>query len=482
MALPQTRLPTASSLSHLLPLYLLIALTCAYAAASLPGTYFLGGLLLLGLLALAEPIRSCRLFYVTVAAALIVPPLYPSALGGEVPVHISSLFVFLLFLMVLARFEIARLRWDSIGEAALFLFLALALSLPFAYWLSGPSVGMQSSLRFLLVLQPWFLYAWICNMIDFTKDEQLSTFVRFLLILGAVAATYGIIDFYFPFPFSHPFADQYIYLQGGKIRRAQGLFYEASSFGNMSAFFLTLSLLQLYRFRKGSSLLHLAGILLLVGIFFAALFFAYSRGSWANALVTVGSFLVLQRTLQIRKLAALLLLTAILGLLLHQVSPQVVTNFFEWRLANLLEFWSNPSFATSGRWETWDRLIAFFADHPWLLVFGIGYKSLPYTDLFGVNLIADNGFLSLAFETGIIGLAAFLNLNWVIFRSLHRTSQHQNSTIRYYATFMFAFWCGEMVQMMTGDIFTYWRNFIPYVVLIALVQRLSWQNRAMQQT
>ena len=481
MALPQTGHPTASSLSYLLPLYLLTAFTSSYAATSLPGTYFLAGLLPLGLLALAEPIRSCRLLYVIIAAALIVPPLYPSALGGEVPIHISSLFVFVLSLMVLARPEIARLHWDSIGEAALFLFLALALSLPFAYWLSGLQVGMQSSLRFLLVLQPWLLYAWICNTDGFAKDKQLSDIVRFLLIIGAVAATYGIIDFYFPFSFSHPFADQYIYLQGGKIRRAQGFFYEASSFGNMSAFFLTLSLLQLYRFRKGSSLLHLAAVLLLVGIFFAALFFAYSRGSWANALVTVCSFLILQRTLQIRKLAALLVLTVIFGFLLYQVSPQVVANFFEWRVANLLEFWNDPSFATSGRWETWGRLITFFADHPWLLVFGIGYKSLPYTDLFGANLIADNGFLSLAFETGIIGLAAFLNLNWVIFRSLHRTSQHQNSTIRCYATFMFAFWCGEMVQMMTGDIFTYWRNVIIYFALIAFVQRLSRSERVLQQ-
>jgi O-antigen ligase len=481
MALPQTRHPSASSLFYLLPLYLLTALICGYAATSLPGTYFLAGLLALGLLALAEPSRSHRLFYLIIATALIVPPLYPSALGGDVPIYISSLFVFMLALMVLARFEIAQLHWDSIGEAAAFLFLALALSLPFAYWFSGLQVGMQSGLRFLLVLQPWFLYAWICNTNGFAKDEQLSTFVRFLLILGAVAATYGIIDFYFPFPFSHPFADQYIYLQGGKIRRAQGLFYEASSFGNMSAFFLTLSLLQLYRFRKGSSLLHLAGVLLLVGIFFAALFFAYSRGSWANTLVTVGVFLVCQRAFQIRRLAALLILMAALAFLLYQVSPQVVTNFFDWRLANLLEFWNDPSFATSGRWETWDRLITFFADHPWLLVFGIGYKSLPYTDLFGANLIADNGYLSLVFETGIIGLAAFLNLNWVIFRSLHRTSQHQNSTIRCYATFMFAFWCGEMVQMMTGDIFTYWRNVIIYFALIAFVQRLSRSERVLQQ-
>jgi O-antigen ligase len=483
MALSQTRLSISSSFSYLLPLYLGTALVCSYAVASLPGTYFLAALLLAGLFAVAQPGRPHpRLFYLIITTALIIPPFYLSALPGQIPIHICSLLLLALALMVSFRLEIFRLNWDSIGEAGLYLLLAMALSLPFAYWLSGVQVGIQSSLRFLLVLQPWFLYAWICTTGWVEKDEQLTRFVRFLLIVGAAAATYGIIDFYFPFPFSHPFADQYIFLQGEKIRRAQGLFYEASSFGNLCAFFLTLSLLQLYSLRKGSSLLHLSGLFLLVGIFFTALFLAYSRGSWANVMMTVTVFLALQRALQIRRLAALLVLMAAFGLLLYQVSPGVVANFFEWRLANLLEFWNDPSFATSGRWETWERLITFFADHPWLLLFGIGYKSLPHTDLFGTSLIADNGFLSLAFETGITGFIAFLNLNWVIFRSLHQTTQHQNSTVRRYGAFMFAFWCGEMVQMMTGDIFTFWRNVILYFSLIALVQRLSRQDRVRGRT
>jgi O-antigen ligase len=482
MALSQTKLSISSSPSHLLPLYLGTALACSYAVTSLPGRYSLAALLLAALFGFVEPSRlHPRLFYLITATALIIPPLYPSALGGEIPIHVSSLLLLALVLIILFRLELSDLNWDSIGEAGMFLLLAMALSLPFAYWLSGLQVGIQSSLRFLLVLQPWFLYAWVCTTGWVSKDEQLSTFVRFLLIVGAAAAGYGIIDFYTPFQFSHPFADQYIYLQGEKIRRAQGLFYEASSFGNMCAFFLSLSLLQLYSFRKGASRLHLAGLLLLVGVFFTALFLAYSRGSWVNVVVTAGVFLVCQRAFQIRRLAALFVLLTALVFLLYQVSPQVVTNFFEWRLANLLEFWSDPGFATSGRWETWERLITFFADHPWLLIFGIGYKSLPYTDLFGASLIADNGFLSLAFETGIIGFVAFLNLNWVIFRSLHKTSQHQNSTIRRYATFMFAFWCGEMVQMITGDIFTYWRNVILYFSLMAFVQRLSRQDRATQE-
>ena len=291
--------------------------------------------------------------------------------------------------------------------------------------------------------------------------------------MGALGAIYGIIDFYAPFQFSHPFADQYIYLQGLMIRRAQGLFYEASSFGNICAFFLSLSLFHLYGIRKAAPLLELAILLLLVGVFCTGLFLAYSRASWLNVFVTAGVFLYFQKELRFRRVTSLLALLATLVFLLYQVSPRIVANFFEWRLGNLLEFWSDPSFATSGRWETWERLFAFFADHPWLLVFGIGYKSLPNTNLFGVSVIADNGFLSTVFETGIIGLIAFLNLNWVIFRSLRQTSQHQNSTVRRYAAFLFAFWCGQMIQMTTGDLSTYWRNLIIYLAVISFVQRLA---------
>jgi O-antigen ligase len=425
-------------------------------------------------LSVVGPVRSrASLLYlfIIIAATLIIPPLYPSALGGEIPIYASSLLFLILVIIALFRSELLDLTWDSIGEAGLTLLFAMALSLPFGYWLSGVQVGIQSSLRFLLIVQPWFLYFWIHSRN--VREEQLSTFIRFLLAVGALAVIYGILDFYVPFQFSHPFADQYIYLQGVMIRRAQGLFYEAISFGNICAFFLSLTLLHLYGIRKAAPLPELAMLLVFVGVFCTGLFLAYSRGSWLNVLVTAGVFLFFQRELRFRRVAGLLALLAILIFLLYQVSPNIVTHFFEWRLGNLLEFWNDPAFATSGRWETWERLFAFFANHPWLLVFGIGYKSLPNTDLFGFNVIADNGFLSAAFETGLIGLIAFLNLNWVIFRSLHRTSQHRNSTIRRYAAFLFAFWCGEMVQMVTGDLFTYWRNLVVYLALISLVQRLS---------
>src|SRR4249920_2965805 len=101
MALSQIRPSISASSSHLLPLYLGTALACSYAVMSLPGRYFLAALLLAGLFAVAESSRSHpRLFYLIIAAALILPPFYPSVLGGEVPIHISSLLLFALALVV----------------------------------------------------------------------------------------------------------------------------------------------------------------------------------------------------------------------------------------------------------------------------------------------------------------------------------------------------------------------------------------------
>jgi O-antigen ligase len=435
------------------------------------------GFLVLGIVCVRSP-RSW--LYLCAATTLAVPPLYPAFLGNEIPVHFSSLILLIGGWILLIRFEEFEFEWDHIASAAFYFLLALALSLPFGFWLSGPAQGVQSCFRFLLILQPFLLYFWIRGFKVIKKEALFSGLVKFLLCVAAVAAVYGIIDFYLPVPIPHPFADQYIYLKGENIRRAQGVFYEASSFGNMCAFFLSLSIVVLYSLGRKLSLVYQSLLCFMIGVFTTALFLSYSRGSWANVFVTIAVFLLVQRKLQVRSVACVLLLIGGFVLLLSQFSPEIASNFFSWRLGALSELWSDPNFATSGRWETWIKLVGFFADHPWLLLFGIGYKTLPYTNLIGKNLIADNGFISLSFETGVLGLAAFIWLNATLLKSLYRTSRHQISTLRLYGGFLFAFWCGEMVQMMTGDIFTYWRNVIIFFTLIAALQELSHSLRSEQ--
>jgi O-antigen ligase len=473
---PQTTICSLTGHSYKPLLHLIIGLVSSLLVVFLPSPYLLASLALVGLWVLYAVWEKSpkRVLYLFCLAVLVVPPFYPSAFGGEFPVYVSNfLFLSLVLLLVLRGETYRLLKWDSIGEAGLRFLMALAVSLPFAYWFSGPSPGLQSSLRFLLLLQPFFIYVWICHA-DFMREEaHLSAFVQVLLALGALGAIYGIIDFYAPIPIPHPFAEQFIYLHGAKIRRAQGIFYEASSFGNVCAFFLVLSLITRHSISGSVAIISRIWLYLIIGIFSTALFLSYSRGSWMNVLVTVTVFLMFQQKLRLRFATLVILLIGIFVFLVYLVSPEIALNFFQFRLGTLLNLMTDPNFATSGRWEAWMKLFGFFADHPWLLLFGVGYKTLPHTNLFGTTLIADNGFLSLAFETGILGLVAFLSLNIAIFRTLHRASQHGNSTIHLYSTFLFAFWCGEMVQMLTGDIFTYWRNLIIYFLFMGAVQRVS---------
>src|SRR5262249_44719014 len=117
----------------------------------------------------------------------------------------------------------------------------------------------------------------------------------------------------------------------------------------------------------------------------------------------------------------------------------------------------------SGRLESWRTIGAFIADHPWQTLVGIGYKTLPYTQYLGRPVIADNMYLSLLVETGIAGLAALVALNIAILAisllALRRVS--------FYGKWLFCFWIGEVFQMLSGDILTYWRVLPVYFWVLA---------------
>ena len=103
------------------------------------------------------------------------------------------------------------------------------------------------------------------------------------------------------------------------------------------------------------------------------------------------------------------------------------------------------------------RSRASCAAHPWHAIFGIGYKTLPYSTFIGQTVIADNMYLSLLAETGIIGLAAFFLLNFAILRAAWRAARRSDSQKSFFGAWIFCFWIGQLFQMLSGDLFTYWR-------------------------
>ena len=407
-------------------------------------------------------------FCFLIAAYLLIPPYYPASLGG-VPLYVGNLVFIGGAMIFLKRSSLITIHSDRVLRFGFYFLGALALSLPFAWWFSGPMLCTRSLLRYGLLCQPFLIYWLIRSSSIFVDDTRLSSFVELLVWIGAVFGAYGIIDFYWPIPLPHPFAEQFIYLKGQYLRRAQGVFYESSSFGNLCAFFLSLTFCLTLSMRSLLSRRLQLTIFLLSGIFVTALFLSYSRGSWMAVFVTLAVFLILSPGIRLQDLIGAVLVCSLPILILCLVSPEIVFNFFNYRVGAIGELSRNPNFATSGRWGSWSVLIQYFAVHPWLLLFGVGYKTLPYSALFGKTIIADNGYLSILFECGMVGLIAFLWLNFSLLKSFQQARHVKNPFRSFLGTFMLAFWFGELAQLTTGDIFTYWRNLILFFALAAAI-------------
>ena len=51
-------------------------------------------------------------------------------------------------------------------------------------------------------------------------------------------SAFALVDFYFHFPAPAGYEAQFVWLESGAFRRAQGFFYDASTLGNLCVFFL----------------------------------------------------------------------------------------------------------------------------------------------------------------------------------------------------------------------------------------------------
>ena len=120
---------------------------------------------------------------------------------------------------------------------------------------------------------------------------------------------------------------------------------------------------------------------------------------------------------------------------------------------------------------SWRTLLEWIAANPWRTVFGVGYKTLPYSSYLGRGVVADNMYLSLLVETGVAGLAALLWLNVCILRDCGRAARAADPRRSFFGTWMLCFWAGQSVQMLSGDLLTYWRVLPVYFWVLALAVR-----------
>jgi O-antigen ligase len=424
---------------------------------------------LLGALAwwtILTPERWLALFFF---CSLLLPPL-PFPIGNS-GVHIAPLIALLGLAAGVLR--ITEWRGGQRGLPSLFLlFLTiLAGSAAFASLYSGWEIGLGSLARALLF--GIGVYVFLYTLIG-PRGQESDPFAlaRFLYWIGLAGAIFACVDFYYQLPAPAGYGAQFVWLEQSVMRRAQGVFYDASALGNFCGFFLVMILVTWFP-SKGQRVLPRPALIPGALAFTAALIFSSSRASVVAVAAASCAFAYIRRV-SIRPV--LIAVCASLGAgaaAVRFVLPAFSANYWFRIVGSMQGLWSYPNEVLSGRVGHWKTLVDFLVQHPWHMLFGIGYKTIPYTDYAGAGVVADNTWLGLLVETGVVGLIAFAFLNGAIVRTAYRAARSNNARASFFGGWMFCFWCGEMVQMASGDLITYWRLLPVYFWVLAMAGRES---------
>jgi hypothetical protein len=403
------------------------------------------------------------------ASALLLPPL-PISLGNSGP-HLCLLFAALGLLFGIASLTHWRVVPCSLNAAFTAFFGVLFASIALAAIHSGAEAAAASFARVTLLgisIYVFFFTAYGPAPIRPAPMSDALRAARRVYIFAALSALFACVDFYYQFPAPAGYGPQFVWLDSGVYRRAQGFFYEASTLGNFCAFFLVMIAVALSRPRQESPV---SRKLLLAGgaLFFAALVLSFSRGSVINVAVACAVLVwINRRRVPLGRVAAILSACTLAGaFLLSKIFPAIAAMYWLRLTVSGQFFFSATEQILSGRVASWQTLLQWTAANPWQLLFGIGYKTLPYTDYLGAPIVADNRYFSILIETGIAGLAALIWLNASILRATARSARRGS----FFGAWMLCFWSGETVQMLSGDQLTYWRVLPVYFFVLALAIR-----------
>jgi O-antigen ligase len=426
-------------------------------------------LMAIGWWSILQPGRWLMLFFAT---ALLTPPL--PLPGGDSGVHLAPFVALLGFVAAAIRMPDWRSAASRLNAAFGGFLAVLFFSSCIAMLYSGGPIAAGSMTRVLLFSLSVFVF-WhaACGPDDPARNPFGLT--RFLFFAAVIAALFGCADFYFQFPAPAGFEEQFVWLDEGVVRRAQGLFYEASTFGNFCAFFLVMILVALWRPREHAPVPRFA---LAIGgiVFSAALILSYSRASLLNIAVACIALALLRRVRIARTALFAGIAVVIAVFVVRTALPSFSASYWSRVAGSLQYFWSSPDGVLSGRVTNWRFLLDFLVREPWHVLFGIGYKTLPYSRFAGAAVIADNTYLSLLVETGVIGLVSFVALNVAMIRGALRAASSSGPRAVFFGEWFLCFWAGETVQMFAGDLITYWRVLPVYFWVLGTAIRQAKRN------
>jgi O-antigen ligase len=404
--------------------------------------------------------------------ALLTPPL-PIALGDSGP-HIAILVAGLGLFAGFLRLSDWRFQVDSLSIPLIALLAIFGASVASAAVYSGSSIAAGSLARVALFGISVYVFLYVRHGPGRLGPSESLRAIRWLFYAGALSALFACVDFYFQFPPPAGYEQQFVWLDSGVFRRAQGFFYEASTLGNLCAFFLEMIAVTLF-LRKEDSPARRFSLLLGAIPLAAALVLSFSRASLVNLAVALAVLLWLRRDrINWRRLAVGIATFGGASLAILWAAFPVFARTAWLRVFVAFEYFSeSPNAVLSGRIDAWRTLVYYLAANPWRALLGVGYKTLPYSDFIGTKAVGDNTYLTLLAETGLAGLIAVVALNIAILVYAYRAARSSEPVRSFTGAWMLCFWAGQTVQMLSADLLTYWRILPVYFFVLALAARTS---------
>jgi O-antigen ligase len=432
---------------------------------------------------LAAPLVAIPLFWTLIrtpttwlalffGCALLTPPL-PIALGDSGP-HIAIVVAGFGLFAGFLRLGEWRFEANALAVSLIALLTIFASSVATAAVYSGGAIASASLARVALFGISVYIFLYVRDGPGRLDPSQSRRAIRWLFWAGALSALFACVDFYFQFAPPAGYEQQFVWLESGVYRRAQGFFYEASTLGNLCAFFLEMIAVTLF-LRKEESPAPRFALLLGAIPLAAALVLSFSRASLVNLAVALVVLFWLRRDrIRWRRLAPAVGAFGGTSLAILWAAFPLFARTAWLRVFAAFEYFSeSPNAVLSGRIDAWRTLVDYLAANPWHAVLGVGYKTLPYSDFIGTKAVGDNTYLTLLAETGIAGLFAVVALNIAILVYAHRAARSRDSVRSFTGAWMLCFWAGQTVQMLSADLLTYWRILPVYFFVLALATRTS---------
>src|SRR5579863_3250951 len=197
---------------------------------------------------LRSPTAWLTLFF---ACALLTPPL-PIHLGDSGP-HVAIAAAGAGLFIGLLRLAEWRFQADALALSLIALWAVFAGSIAMAALYSGLAIAAASLSRVMLFGISIYVFLYVRDGPG--RLTTLASFrgIRWLFLAGVLSAVYACVDFYFQFAPPAGYEQQFVWLASGVYRRAQGFFYEASTLGNLCAFFLEMIAVALFMRKEDPS-------------------------------------------------------------------------------------------------------------------------------------------------------------------------------------------------------------------------------------